>query len=51
VTQPGEEGANFGRWPMPILSREMPGLPRGFLVRARRSYREKESFTSEEASK
>ncbi len=51
VTQPGEEGANYGRWPMPILSREVPGLPRGFLVRARRSYREKESFASEEASK
>ena len=37
VTQPGEEGANYGRWPRPILSREMPGLPRGFLVKAHRS--------------
>ena len=37
VTQPGEEGANYGRWPRPILSREVPGLPRGFLVKARRS--------------
>ena len=37
VTQPGEEGANFGRWPRPMLPRELPGLPRSFLVRARRS--------------
>ena len=37
VTQLGEEGANFGRWPSPMLPREVPGLPRGFLVRARRS--------------
>jgi O-methyltransferase involved in polyketide biosynthesis len=32
VTQPGEDEANFGRWP-----RAMPGLPRSFLVRARHS--------------
>ena len=37
VTQPGEEEANFGRWPRPMLPRWMPGLPRSFLVRARRS--------------
>ena len=37
VTEPGEEGANFGRWPTPILPREAPGLPRTFLVKARRS--------------
>jgi len=37
VTQPGEEGANFGRWPTPMLPREVPGLPRSFLVRALRS--------------
>lgn len=37
VTQPGEEGANFGRWPAPMVPREVPGLPRSFLVRARRS--------------
>jgi methyltransferase (TIGR00027 family) len=35
VTQPGEEGANFGRWPRPMVPREVPGLPRSFLVRAR----------------
>jgi methyltransferase (TIGR00027 family) len=37
VTQPGEEGANFGRWPRPMAPREVPGLPRSFLVKARRS--------------
>ena len=37
VTQPGEEGANFGRWPRPMLPREVLGLPRSFLVRARRA--------------
>jgi len=37
VTQPGEEGANFGRWPRPMLPREIPGVPRSFLVKARRT--------------
>jgi len=37
VTQPGEKGANYGRWPSPMLPRAVPGLPRSFLVRARRS--------------
>jgi O-methyltransferase involved in polyketide biosynthesis len=37
VTQPGEEGANYGRWPRPMLPRWLPGIPRSFLVRARRS--------------
>jgi methyltransferase (TIGR00027 family) len=37
VKQPGEEGANFGRWRKPMLPRKVPGLPRSFLVRARRS--------------
>lgn len=37
VTQPGEEGANYGRWPRPMMPREVPGLPRSFLVKARRS--------------
>ncbi len=36
ATQPGEEGANFGRWPRPIVPREVPGVPRSFLVKARR---------------
>ncbi len=51
VTQPGEEEANYGRYPRPMLPREVLGLPRGFLVRARRSYREKESFANGEVSK
>jgi methyltransferase (TIGR00027 family) len=37
VTQPGEEGANYGRWPRPMVPRWLPGLPRSFLVRAYRS--------------
>jgi methyltransferase (TIGR00027 family) len=37
VTQPGEEGANFGRWSKPAPHRRLPGLPRSFLVKARRS--------------
>jgi methyltransferase (TIGR00027 family) len=37
VTQPGEEGANYGRWPRPMVPRWLPGLPRSFLVKARRS--------------
>jgi methyltransferase (TIGR00027 family) len=37
VTQPGEGGANYGRWPRPMVPREVPGLPRSFLVQARRS--------------
>jgi hypothetical protein len=37
VTQPGEEGANFGRWPTPMVRREVPGLPRSFLVTSLRS--------------
>jgi methyltransferase (TIGR00027 family) len=37
VTQPGEEGVNFGRWPRPMVPRGLPGLPRSFLVKARRS--------------
>jgi hypothetical protein len=36
VIQAGEEGANFGRWPMPLMPWWLPGLPRSFLVRARR---------------
>src|SRR5215217_2017991 len=36
ATQPGEQGANFGRWPYPVARREVPNVPRIFLVRARR---------------
>ena len=34
VIQPGEQGANYGRWPYPVARREVPGVPRMFLVRA-----------------
>lgn len=36
VTQPGEEGADFGRWTNPPLSRWVAGLPRAFLMRGQR---------------
>jgi methyltransferase (TIGR00027 family) len=36
VTQPGEGGANYGRWPRPMVSRDVPDLPRSFRVKARR---------------
>ena len=36
ATQPGEGGANYGRWPRPMAPRRLPGLPRSFLVKARR---------------
>jgi len=34
---PGEPEANYGRWPFPVPPRSMPGLPRTFLVTARRT--------------
>ncbi|MHC0429677.1 class I SAM-dependent methyltransferase [Streptomyces sp. O3] len=34
VRQPGEEGADFGRWPYPVAPRETPGVPRSFLFTA-----------------
>jgi methyltransferase (TIGR00027 family) len=36
ATQPGEQGANYGRWPYLVAHREVPRVPRIFLVRARR---------------
>jgi methyltransferase (TIGR00027 family) len=36
VVQPGEEMANYGRWPFPIPPRSQPDLPRSFLVSAER---------------
>ena len=36
VTQPGEREANYRRWPYPVVHRNIPGIPRLFLVRARR---------------
>ena len=39
VTQPGEDGANFGRWPYPVIPRAQPDIPRSFLVTAQREDR------------
>jgi len=36
VVCPGEPEANYGRWTMPVVPRSIPGLPRTFLIRARR---------------
>jgi len=32
VTQPGEPAANFGRWPLPVRARSIPGVPRHFFI-------------------
>jgi methyltransferase (TIGR00027 family) len=32
VTEHGELGARFGRWPYPVVPRSVPGVPRSFLV-------------------
>jgi methyltransferase (TIGR00027 family) len=37
ITLPGESGANFGRWPYPVAFRDMPGIPRSYLITGRRS--------------
>ena len=37
ATQPGEWGANYGRWPYPVALRGVSGVPRIFFVRAWRS--------------
>jgi methyltransferase (TIGR00027 family) len=34
VTRPGEPGADFGRWPFPVLPRATPGAPNSYLVQA-----------------
>jgi methyltransferase (TIGR00027 family) len=36
LTQPGEEGADFGRWTYPVIPRTMPGMPRNWYVVAHR---------------
>jgi methyltransferase (TIGR00027 family) len=36
VIQPGEPEANYDRWSYPVAPREMQGIPRSFLARARR---------------
>lgn len=37
VRQPGEPGANYRRWPWPVVPRSVAGSPRFFLVTARRA--------------
>jgi methyltransferase (TIGR00027 family) len=39
VVQPGEEGANFGRWSHPVVPRSVPAVPRSWLVTAVRQAR------------
>ncbi|WP_316520016.1 class I SAM-dependent methyltransferase [Kitasatospora brasiliensis] len=34
VRQPGDDGAEFGRWPYRVVPREVPGVPRSFLYTA-----------------
>jgi methyltransferase (TIGR00027 family) len=36
VVMPGESSAHHGRWPYPVAPRSTPGLPRSYLVTARR---------------
>jgi methyltransferase (TIGR00027 family) len=38
ATQPGERGANYGRWPYPAAPRRVPGVPRLFFIRAQRRF-------------
>lgn len=35
--QPGEKGADYGRWPYPVPPRNISGLPRSFLLTAHRT--------------
>ncbi len=37
ITQPGEEEANYGRWPYPLIPRTMPDMPHHWLVTAYKS--------------
>jgi len=37
VVQPGEESANFGRWPYPVVPRSVPHIPRTWFVTATRA--------------
>jgi methyltransferase (TIGR00027 family) len=36
VRQPGEPDLNYGRWRLPVLPRNTPGVPTGFLITAAR---------------
>ena len=37
LSQYGEEEANYGRWPYPVMSRTLPDMPRTWLVTAHRN--------------
>lgn len=34
VRQPGDQDASYGRWPYPVVAREVPDVPRSFLFTA-----------------
>jgi hypothetical protein len=36
VRQPGDEGAGVGRWPYPVVPRNVAQVPHSFLVTARK---------------
>lgn len=36
VTEPGEESANYDRWPFPAIPRSVPDVPRGWFVVAQK---------------
>ena len=36
LTQYGEEGANYGRWPYPVIPYNMADMPRNWLVTAQK---------------
>lgn len=36
ITQPGEQEAHYGRWPYPVMPREMPDIPRSWFVTAQK---------------
>ena len=35
--EPGEEDANYGRWPFPVIPRSVPDVPRGWFVAAQKN--------------
>jgi nicotinamidase-related amidase len=37
LAQYGEEEANYGRWPYPVMPRTLPDMPRTWLVTAHRN--------------
>jgi methyltransferase (TIGR00027 family) len=37
VTEPAVVGARFGRWPFPVVARDVKGVPRSYLVEGRKT--------------